>query len=179
MSFAGSPHTTSDQTLVSVSFNFGNPSLKGSPRNCHCLHNLGNLLTATQVCQNWCESILNDARLWTEVEFTVQSARGVKALTRVLGLSKEFPLHLSINFGKPSAAGDAALDQLLDVSSRCASLDLKIPYELYVILLMSCRASPFSGASCTRPSTLRLLRSWMEVALFGTVSLRWNICGCH
>ncbi len=158
MALTISPHNTSDQALVSVSFNIGKslaqelptelvslmanflvqsasqPQHPTSSTDGHCLRNLGNLLTATAVCQKWRESILNDARLWTEIEFTAQRARDVDALTRVLGLSKELPLHIGLDFG-PTVAGEDALDRLLDVSSRCASLDLKIPHELYVDLV--------------------------------------------
>ncbi|KAF8902293.1 hypothetical protein CPB85DRAFT_101231 [Mucidula mucida] len=112
MALMFSPHNTSDQALVSVSFNFGKslaqerptelvslmanfllqsafePQQPTSSAKRHCLCNLGDLLTATQVCQKWRESILNDARLWTEIEFTAQRARDVDAFTRVLGLSK-------------------------------------------------------------------------------------------
>ncbi|KAF9027290.1 hypothetical protein BDZ89DRAFT_811612 [Hymenopellis radicata] len=101
-----------------------------------CMRNLGDLLTATQVCQKWRGSILNDAQLWTTIEVTVQCARDVEALARVLGLSKKLPLHIRMEFERPSAASEeAALEQILGVSSRCAVLCLGIPHALYVGLV--------------------------------------------
>ncbi|KAF9027300.1 hypothetical protein BDZ89DRAFT_1066962 [Hymenopellis radicata] len=52
------------------------------------------------------------------------------------GLSKKLPLHIRMEFERLSAASEeAALEQILGVSSRCAVVRLRIPHALYVGLV--------------------------------------------
>ncbi|KAF9040215.1 hypothetical protein BDZ89DRAFT_1060635 [Hymenopellis radicata] len=112
-------------------------------------YSLCNLVSATHVCHRWREVILNDPRLWTDIQISVRPfwwPHASDILAKVLPLSGSLAFKISADF----LEADPALTQILDVSTRCDSLTLILPYELSSELCreLICQGRPFPKLRC-------------------------------
>ncbi|KAF9040207.1 hypothetical protein BDZ89DRAFT_359719 [Hymenopellis radicata] len=113
----------------------------------HTPYGLHHLVSATHVCHRWREAILNDPRLWTDIEFS-GTPHASDILHRVLPLSGNLALKISADF-EATIAPDLAyswLDQISNVSTRCDTLTLIFPREMCEDLI--CQARPFPKLRC-------------------------------
>ncbi|KAF8876909.1 hypothetical protein CPB85DRAFT_1568023 [Mucidula mucida] len=110
----------------------------------HMPYSLYHLVLATHVCHRWREVISSDPRLWTDIQFSVPNFWWPYAsdiLAKVLPLSGSLAFKISAGF----LESDPALTQILNFSTRCDSLTLILPYDLYCELSREVIASPDSS----------------------------------
>ncbi|KAF9040201.1 hypothetical protein BDZ89DRAFT_359598 [Hymenopellis radicata] len=107
----------------------------------HTPYGLHHLVSATHVCHRWREAILNDPRLWTDIDFST-TPHASDILAQVLPRSGNLALKISASFLK----ADPALTQILDVSTRCDDLTLIFPYEMCEGVI--CQGRPFPKLRC-------------------------------
>ncbi|KAH7102618.1 hypothetical protein BKA62DRAFT_829188 [Auriculariales sp. MPI-PUGE-AT-0066] len=90
-----------------------------------CVSNVKQRADLALVCRAWRDALVNSPGAWRTVVFNWQSR--LDALPKMLELSRQAPLHLSIDYNRENQ--DTVLEWLPTTLSRCISLNLELMEE--------------------------------------------------